>query len=104
MEARGQHAGSPGAATLKWPAQVGDVGARITLTVSGASPQPKIFPGKWGLFRMIQQAQRTGDNQYSIVWSMGSAAVRATVHPASSANNPFQLNLFRLMRAPESPK
>jgi len=94
--------GSPGTATLKWPAQVGDVGAKITLSAGGAQSQSKVFQGKWGLFKMIQQAQKTGDNQYAMVWNMGSGVVRATMHPASSANNPFQLSLFRLMRAPES--
>ena len=96
--------GSPGAATLKWPAQVGDVGAKITLTAGGSAPQTKTFQGKWGLFRMIQQAQKTGDNQYVIALSLGSGTARATIHPASSANNPFQLNIFKLMHAPESPK
>ncbi|HEY6331526.1 MAG TPA: type VI secretion IcmF C-terminal domain-containing protein, partial [Blastocatellia bacterium] len=96
--------GSPGSVTLKWPAQVGDVGAKLTLNQGSGAPESKLFPGKWGLFKMVQQggASKAGGNQYSLSWGIGSASARATLRPASAASDPFQLSIFRQLHAPQN--
>ncbi|MGH9761484.1 MAG: type VI secretion IcmF C-terminal domain-containing protein, partial [Blastocatellia bacterium] len=94
---------TPGSVTLKWPAQVGDVGGKITVTQAGRPPAVRVFPGKWGLYKMIQEGGGAGQvdaSQYALNWSVGSTSVRATLRPASTKSNPFQINLFRSLHAP----
>jgi type VI secretion system protein ImpL len=98
--------GSPGSVTLKWPAQVGDVGAKLTVNQGSGPPENKLFPGKWGLFKMVQQGggSKASGNQYQLSWAVGSASVRATLRPASATSDPFQLSLFRQLHAPQDLK
>ena len=96
--------GAPGSVALKWPAQVGDVGAKLTVNQGGGPPENKLFPGKWGLFKMVQQGggSKASGNQYQLSWAVGSASVRAALRPASATSDPFQLTLFRQIHAPQN--
>ncbi|HVG19896.1 MAG TPA: type VI secretion system membrane subunit TssM [Blastocatellia bacterium] len=85
--------------SFKW---TGSSGAKIT--VSG-DPSPRQFPGAWwSLFRMFEQGSpnKVGDNQYSLAWKVGATTVQARLQPPSPVNNPFDLKLFRDLRAPQS--
>jgi len=91
------------AAKFTWPARAGTSGARILVLKNGQQAEAS-FPGEWGLFRMFASGRPTtsGDNQFQLTWSVGSAQVRAILQPSSSTS-PFERRLFTSLRAPQGP-
>jgi len=104
LQVEGNHV-QPGAAqSAKW---TGSGGAMITVSQGSGTPAQKPFPGNWwSLFRMVEQggATKTSDNQYALSWRVGSTVVSARLQPPSPVNNPFDLRLFRELRAPQNTK
>ena len=97
------HGTSPQSSKFIWPARAGASGGRITVIKAGAQSADRTFPGEWGLFKMFEAggATKTGDNQYILNWNVGAVSVRANLRPSSSTN-PFQLNMFKQLKAPQS--
>jgi type VI secretion system protein ImpL len=82
---------------FKW---TGAAGTKIT--VANAAPVP--FSGPWCLFKMFEAGHpsRGADNRYQLAWRVGSTTVQAKLQPPSPVSNPFELKIFRDMRAPAS--
>ncbi|HEY0007055.1 MAG TPA: type VI secretion system membrane subunit TssM [Pyrinomonadaceae bacterium] len=112
--------GGTKSASFVWPARPGSqtggvirvmqnstsaAGVGATTTAGGASQEipPKTFSGEWGLFKMFTAGSpsKTGENQFALLWNVGSVPVRATLRP-SSATNPFNRSLFTSLHAPEA--
>lgn len=86
----------------KWS---GSGGASISVSQGGGPPTPKTWDGWWALFRMFEAgggAATKANDKYSLSWKVGAVSVVAKLQPPSTANNPFELSLFRQMRAPQS--
>jgi type VI secretion system protein ImpL len=88
---------------IKWS---GSGGASIKVSQGGSLAPPRTWEGWWALFRMFEAgggaATKASDNRYSLSWKVGSVSVMAKLQPPSTANNPFELSLFRQMRAPQT--
>jgi type VI protein secretion system component VasK len=88
---------------IKWS---GASGATITVSQGLGQPQTKPFSGWWALFKMFEEgggsATRTSDNQYALGWRVQGTTVRAKLQPPGTTNNPFDLRLFKELRAPQS--
>lgn len=84
---------------FSWP---NTSGAKITAKTGGTSLD---FPRSWGLYRLFTKGggnSRSVGRGYQLVWMLDNGtAVKAQLEPQSS-KNPFDLNLFRLLRAPNS--
>jgi type VI secretion system protein ImpL len=101
IETRGS---SPQSVKFTWPARSGSSGATITVIPNGGQEASQTFSGTWGLFKMIDAGSHglPGADQLDLSWNVGTVQVRATLQPASAANNPFQRALFRNLRAPQN--
>jgi type VI secretion system protein ImpL len=99
VEAQGT---SPATAKFTWPTEKGVSGVQIVVTSEGTELGQQPFTGEWGLFKMFDAGTPVkSDSGYKLSWNAGSVTVRATLTPGSSANNPFDRQLFTNLRAPQ---
>ncbi len=81
--------------TFSWP---NDAGARIVSKNGGA---PLALQGRWGLYRLFAAgggSSRKAGQGYQLRWP--GVQGEATLTPPSSLKDPFDLSLFRQLRAP----
>ncbi|MEQ1764913.1 MAG: ImcF-related family protein, partial [Pyrinomonadaceae bacterium] len=68
---------------------------------STSSSGPLTFPGNWGLFRFVDAGNpQKQDGGYSLTYSVGGKSLSATIKP--SGGDPFDKNLFRNLKAPQT--
>jgi type VI protein secretion system component VasK len=60
------------------------------------------FQGNWGLFRFVDagKPQKQAGGEYLLTYSPGGKSVTATIRPSGS--DPFNKDIYRQMRAPQS--
>lgn len=93
---------SPATVKFTWPSEKGVSGAQIIVTSEGTELAPQSFSGEWGLFKMFDAGSPVkSDGGYKLTWNVGSVTVQATLRPGSTANNPFDRQLFTNLRAPQ---
>jgi type VI secretion system protein ImpL len=93
---------SPATVKFTWPTEKGVSGAQIIVTSEGTELGPLPFNGEWGLFKMFDAGSPVKtDGGYKLSWNVGSATVHATLTPGSTANNPFDRQLFTNLHAPQ---
>lgn len=89
---------------LIWPATGGSLVVRITVTPRATSQPGQTFErsGEWALFRMFDEGNRgpASPVEYNLSWSVDSTPVQAKL-TATTANHPFNKELFRNWRAPK---
>ena len=63
---------------------------------------PLTFPGNWGLFRFVDAGnpQRQPGGEYSLTYSVAGKPLSASIKP--SGGDPFDKNLFRNLKAPQT--
>lgn len=69
---------------------------------AATSGGPQTYPGNWGLFRFVDAGnpQKQAGGEYQLTYTVGGKPLSATIKP--SGGDPFDKNLFRSLKAPQT--